>query len=88
MVNIGNVYRVRGGRCCWSFFEINSYKHSHREQNEQLTLFWLTFPVHKVDDITILQHVSLLLDQFGHVDHRAISATDRQTNKWVCRWMM
>lgn len=71
-----------------SFFEINSYKHSHREQNEQLTLLWLTFPVHKVDDIAVLQHVSLLLDQFGHVDYRAISATDRQTNKWMYCWTM
>lgn len=46
-------------------------------------MFWLTFPVYKVDDIAMLQHVSLLLDQFGHVDHCAISATNKQTNKQV-----
>lgn len=48
---------------------------------KQLTLFWLTFPVYKVDDIAILQHVSLLLDQFGHVNHSAISAIDKQMYK-------
>lgn len=48
------------------------------KSKEQLTLFWLTFPVYKIDDITILQHVRLLLHQFGHVDHRAISAETKK----------
>ena len=41
----------------------------------KLTLLWLVLPVHKVDDISILHHVNLLLDQFRHVDHSAIGAT-------------
>lgn len=50
----------------------------------QLTLFWLIFPVYKVDDISVLKHVRLLFDQFCHVDHRAICATEKQTYSLVC----
>ena len=40
----------------------------------RLTLLRLSLPVDKVDDITTLQHVALLLHQLGHVDHRTIGA--------------
>lgn len=50
------------------------------KKTRQLTLLWLTFPVHKVDNVTGLQHVSLLLDQLGHVDHRAVRATHTNTH--------
>lgn len=49
-----------------------------------LTLLWLILPVHKVDDVSILQHVRLLLDQFGHVDHSAVGATGPQKKTTVC----
>ena len=52
-------------------------------QKNELTLFWLVFPVHKVDDISILQHVGLLLHQLGHVDDSAIGAKERHTNSSI-----
>ncbi len=79
VVNIGDVYRVTGEDVvCLSFFKFIQTLFSW-QTNKPLTLFWLAFPVYKVDYIAALQHVSLLLDQFGHVDHCAISATDKQT---------
>lgn len=54
-----------------------------QKRKRKRTLLWFTFPVHKVDDVTSLQHVSLLLDQFGHVDHGAVRATHTHTHKKI-----
>lgn len=75
MVNIGDICKMTKEDLKEDCAFINTHNHS---PTKQLTLFWLTFPVHEVDDITALQHVRLLLDQFGHVNHSAISATDKQ----------